>query len=582
MAVGSLLHYLSPAEKSRAMLMFFLQIIASLLDVFGLASLVPVVMLASEPGSVQKSKWASWLYNLLGFQTEKGFLLFAILAIFAFFLIKNLFTSWISYKQVRFTADVALNIVDKQFEKYTTLPFWKFQEIGTARVVNEALVIPTSYLNGIMRQIFVFLSEIIIVFIVVLGILLYQPELFVILVVTLVPTTFITYRVLKNRSQELGHELDIQRPRAYAMVMDTFAGFVELKLANKLGRFRNRIYENQRYIQSMEARSYLYNLLPLRVIEMVAILAIVTIFLYSLLFSGNMSNLVTIVGLFAAAAYRLMPSVNRILTAMVTMKQHIYTIEALDAFREAEWQTHKVPQKATVSFENNVEFNHVSFTFPGTAKPVLQDVNFTVKKGEKIGFIGSSGSGKTTLMNLLLRFYSQQNGEIRVDGVPLTADYTEAWHRLVGYVKQDTFLMEGSLRDNIALGEEHPDEQRLAYALEQASLADFVKTLPEGLDTVAGERGAKLSGGQRQRIGIARAMYKQTQVLVMDEATSALDNQTEREVNEAINKLSGTDMTILIIAHRITTLRQCDRIYELKNGRIAAVYTYDELVAKHV
>ena len=194
----------------------------------------------------------------------------------------------------------------------------------------------------------------------------------------------------------------------------------------------------------------------------------------------------------------------------------------------------------------------------------------------------SSGSGKTTLMNLLLRFYSQQGGDIKVDGIPLTAEYTEAWHRLVGYVKQDTFLMESSLRDNIALGEEHPDEQRLAYALEQASLADFVKSLPLGLDTLAGERGAKLSGGQRQRIGIARAMYKQTQILVMDEATSALDNQTEREVNEAINKLSGTDITILIIAHRITTLRQCDRIYELKNGRIAAVYTYDELIAKHV
>ncbi|WP_216689958.1 ABC transporter ATP-binding protein [Hymenobacter siberiensis] len=581
-SIRSLLHYLSPAEKSRAILMFVLQIIASLLDVFGLASLVPVVMLASEPGSVQKSKWASWLYTTMNFHTEKAFLVFAILFIFSFFLLKNIFTSWISYAQVRFIADVALKIVDNQFEKYTTLPFWKFQEIGTARVANEALVIPTSYVNGITRQIFVLLSEVIIVFIVVVGILIYQPILFVILVVTLVPTTGLMYRLLKNRSQELGHQLDKNRPKAYSMVMDTFSGFVELKLANKLGRFRDRIFENQRLIQGMEAKAYLYNMLPLRVIEMVAILAIVTIFLYSLLLSGNTANLVTLVGLFAAAAYRLMPSVNRVLSALVTIKQNFYTMEALEAFREAEWQTHKVPQSPTIDFDHAIEFSHVSFAFPGTDKVVLQDVNFTIKKGEKIGFIGSSGSGKTTLMNLLLRFYSQQGGDIKVDGVPLTAEYTEAWHRLVGYVKQDTFLMESSLRDNIVLGEEHPDEQRLAYALEQASLADFVKSLPQGLDTLAGERGAKLSGGQRQRIGIARAMYKQTQILVMDEATSALDNQTEREVNEAINKLSSTDITILIIAHRITTLRQCDRIYELKNGRIAAVHTYDELVAKHV
>ena len=581
-AVSSLLHYLSPGEKRLAILMFLLQIIASLLDVFGLASLVPVVMLASEPGSVQKSKWASWLYTSLDFQSEKSFLVFAILTIFGFFLIKNLFTSWISYRQVRFTAAVALKIVDLQFEKYTSLPFWKFQEVGTARVVNEALGIPSAYLNGIIRQLFVLLSEVVIVFIVVVGILLYQPALFVILVITLVPTTGLTYRLLKNRSQVLGKQLDENRPKAYSMVMDTFSGFVELKLANKLTRFRGRIYENQRFIQSLEAKSYLYNLLPLRVIEMVAILAIVTIFLYSLLFTGNTASLVTIVGLFAAAAYRLMPSVNRILSAMVTMKQNTYTMESLRAFSEAEWQTHRVPQRAVVPFDHSVEFSHVSFAFPGTDRAVLRDVSFMVKKGEKIGFIGSSGSGKTTLMNLLLRFYSQQSGEIKVDGTPLTTEYTEAWHRLVGYVKQDTFLLDGSLRDNIALGEDHPDEQRLAYALEQASLAEFVRGLPNGLDTVAGERGAKLSGGQRQRIGIARAMYKKTQVLVMDEATSALDNETEREVSEAINKLADTDITILIIAHRITTLRQCDRIYELKNGRIAAVHTYDELVAKHV
>ena len=185
-------------------------------------------------------------------------------------------------------------------------------------------------------------------------------------------------------------------------------------------------------------------------------------------------------------------------------------------------------------------------------------------------------------MNLLLRFYDQQHGDIKIDGTPLAAEYTKAWHQLVGYVKQDTFLMEASIRDNITLGEEYPDEQRLQYALEQASLDEFVRAQPDGLDTVSGERGTRLSGGQRQRIGIARALYKQTQVLVMDEATSALDNQTEREVNEAIHKLAGTDITIFIIAHRITTLRKCDRIYELKDGRIVDVYTYDELIAKQV
>lgn len=562
-------------------MLFILQVIASFLDVFGLATLVPIVMLASRPGSVIESCWAGPIYHALHFKQERYFLVFLILTIFVFFLLKNVFSSLINYRQVRFTADAALHIIDSQFDKYTSLPFWKFQEIGTVRLANEALIVPNSYLNGTIRQLFVFLSEVVIIFIVVLGIFWYQPLLFGILLVTLVPTTLLTYRGLKNRSQHLGAELDRNRPKAYSLVLDTFTGFVELKLASKLRDFRERVFHNQRLGQDLDARMYLYNLLPVRIIEMVAIMAVVVIFLYSVLISGDTTGLVTIVGLFAAAAYRLMPSINRILTSLVTMRQHLYAQEALEMYREPEWHGQNVPQQDNLSFERELSFEHVTFAFPGSAQPVLRDVSFRVRKGEKIGFVGSSGSGKTTLMNLLLRFYTQQSGEVRVDAQPLTPAYTKAWHRLVGYVKQDTFLMDASLRDNITLGDPMPDEQRLRYALEQASLADFVAGLPHGLDTVAGERGTKLSGGQRQRIGIARALYKQTQVLVMDEATSALDNQTEREVNEAINKLSQTDITILIIAHRITTLRQCDRIFELKNGRIAAVYSYDELLAKH-
>ncbi len=183
-------------------------------------------------------------------------------------------------------------------------------------------------------------------------------------------------------------------------------------------------------------------------------------------------------------------------------------------------------------------------------------------------------------MNLLLRFYEEQQGQLLIDGQPLTENNLEAWYKLVGYVKQDTFLMESSIRDNITLADQQVDEQRLQYAIEQASLADFIQSLPEGINTFVGERGSRLSGGQRQRIGIARALYKRTEVLLMDEATSALDNETEREVNEAISRLATTDITIFIIAHRITTLRDCTRIYELKDGELIAERTYQELVSR--
>ncbi|MBO2032544.1 ATP-binding cassette domain-containing protein, partial [Siccationidurans ginsengisoli] len=343
-----------------------------------------------------------------------------------------------------------------------------------------------------------------------------------------------------------------------------------------------RLIANQNEVQSLDAEAYLFSLLPTKMIEMVAIIGVLTIFLYAIFFPSASTNLIALVGLFAAAAYRLMPSMNRILTALVQLKQFQYTIESLESYREAKYNESPHPQQLPLSFNKSIAFDNLCFSFPGEQKPTLRNVNIAIRKGEKIGFIGSSGSGKTTLMNILLRFYSEQQGAILIDGQPLTPQHLQAWHSIIGYVKQDTFLMEASIQDNITLGDSEVDIKRMHYAIEQASLQSFVTSLPEGLNTFIGERGSKLSGGQRQRIGIARALYKQTEILVLDEATSALDNETEREVNEAINKLSHTDMTILIIAHRITTLRECDRIYELSHGEVIAEHQYEDLIRKIV
>jgi len=372
------------------------------------------------------------------------------------------------------------------------------------------------------------------------------------------------------------------RPIAYSIIGDLFNGFAELKLANKQHRFENRLVENQVEAQRLDAEAYIFTLLPTKMIEMVAIIGILTIFLYAIFFPNTSTNLIALVGLFAGAAYRLMPSVNRILLSLVQLKQFNYTIENLESYRDKKYDESPHPQQLPLTFQHNLEFSKLYFSFPNEQVATLRNINIKICKGEKIGFIGSSGSGKTTLMNVLLRFYTEQQGAILVDDQPLTAQYLYAWHSIVGYVKQDTFLMEASIQDNITLGDPEVDQERMRYAIEQASLQSFVSSLPDGVNTAIGERGSKLSGGQRQRIGIARALYKQTQILVLDEATSALDNETEREVNEAINKLSNTDITILIIAHRITTLRECDRIYELNQGEVIAEHKYENLVRKIV
>ncbi|WP_092742163.1 ABC transporter ATP-binding protein [Hymenobacter psychrophilus] len=581
-SLDSIRYYLTKPQKRKTVWLTLLTLFASFIDVVGLASLVPVMIVAAEPGAIGKSKYFGPIYRGLGFESEPRFLLSLMGALLIFFLVKNLFSVWVNYVQVRFTTEVAVSIVKTQLNKYLHLPFWHFNDSGSASLINGALNVPQVYVNGVMRPLLVFLSESVIVLVILFGILFYKPLLLGLLILVMAPTALLTYRLLRSRAQQIGDRVNQLRPISYSIIGDLFTGFAELKLAGKQQRFRDRLVDNQTEVMELEAQGYVYSLLPVRIIEMVAIIGVLTIFLYAVFIPSSSGNLIALVGLFAAAAYRLMPSINRMLTSLVQIKQSQFTIENLAAYREDKYKEEPHPEQLPLAFTQNIVFNQLAFTFPGEARPTLQDISLTIKKGEKIGFVGSSGSGKTTLMNILLRFYTEQEGNILIDGQPLTPKNLSGWHRLIGYVKQDTFLMEASIADNISLGDTEVDAERMRYAIEQASLAGFVNSLPNGLATHIGERGSKLSGGQRQRVGIARALYKRTEVLVLDEATSALDSETEREVSEAIRKLATTDMTILIIAHRITTLRECDRIYELSEGKIVAQHTYENLLQKAI
>ena len=575
-------YYLSPKQRRQAVIQFGLLLISSVLDVFGLASLVPVLLVAAEPGGVRHSRFFHAIYQSLGFQSERTFTVALIVALLVFFLLKNLFSTWVSYLQARFTAAVGLEIIRSQLRKYVYLPFWNFTDFGSANLINSALQVPSNYVNAVLRPLFVFFSELTVVGVIAVGLLLYKPLLIAVLALVLAPATLLTYRALRTRSQLIGNRINELRPASFSIVNDLFSGFAELKLAGRQDLFAERLLANQATVQDLDAEAYLYALLPVRIIEMVAIVGVLTIFLYSLYGPVGSGGLIALVGMFAAAAYRLMPSVNRMLMAAVLIKQNQYAIEDLALFRKPQFDERPPAAQLPLRFERELALENVSFTFPAQPAgeaPALRNISLRIRRGEKIGFIGASGSGKTTLMNVLLRFYREQQGHVSVDGQPLTSQHLQAWYRLVGYVKQDTFLMEASIQDNITLGAPaaEVDAGRLRYAVEQASLAGFVAALPQGLGTFIGERGSKLSGGQRQRIGIARALYKQAEILLLDEATSALDNETEREVNEAIARLAHINITILIVAHRLTTLRECDRIYEMSEGRIVAERQYAEL-----
>ena len=568
--------FIDKTNRNRAYFLIFLFVLVSFVDVFGLASIIPLIQVAQNPDSIHQKDYLRTLYEMGGFESDTSFFLALIFCVFVFFLLKNLFSIYVSYKQIKFSTDLSLEIIKNQFDKYYHLGYWLFNQIGSSTIISHVNRTPEQFSTYYLQNLFQILSELMIVSFIIVGIAIYKPVLFFIMVAILGPTTILIYLSLRSKSQELGNKMDGLMPESYSLLNDSFKGYVDLKLAGKEKQFKDRFFENRNKYHTYKIWSTIIQKIPPKIIEIVAILGVVVIFIYSIFWSGEPSETLTLLGIFVAAAYKLMPSVNRILSAFMGLKNSQYALDNIEKYRDS--VSKPLQNQLNLDFKKQIDFENVGFTFPDAEKPVLKDINFSVNRGDKIGFIGASGSGKTTLMNIILRFYEETEGEIRVDRTRLSPNHLKAWRSMLGYVRQDIFIMKGTIKDNISLGDDIVDMKRLYQALEQSSLKEFVDQLPEGVETEVGEEGSRLSGGQRQRLGIARALYNNAEILVFDEATSALDNETEKEVTDSINRLSKTDYTLLIVAHRITTLKNCDRIYELKDGKIIAEHQYKDLI----
>jgi ABC-type multidrug transport system fused ATPase/permease subunit len=575
-AIGSLKVHLTSSQKKKMIGLSFLIFISAVFDVFGLASILPLVKLAAEPSIIFKNNILTAIYTAGGFANEKNFLLFVIIGVFAFFLFKTIFGLFVNYLQTKFSTAVAYDITQRQFEKYFALDFNHFSSIKSSSMIHHVINNPISYITWVVLPLIMLLSETIIVLLIVGGIAFYDFKLFVFISIIIGPATWLIYRLLKNKSAHIGLEMNKIFPQSMGTLNQTVIGYIDIKLADKEELYKNKFLRLQKSYHALNMQSYLHNLIPMRANEMVALTGVILIFIYAIFLTDNTGSAVVMVSLFAAAAYRLMPSLNRIISSMVYIQKNLGALENLNLYQDT-IQKSEVKQEE-IRFTDKITLENISFKFPNQTKNIINDVSIAIKKGEKIGIIGSSGSGKTTLINILLKFHNNYEGSIKIDNTVLSDSHLKSWRKLIGYVKQDIFLMDASILDNITFNDSNPDQTRLKSAVEQSSLTSFIDSLPEGLNTKIGERGSSLSGGQKQRLSIARSLYRNAEILIFDEATSALDNQTEQEVSDAIDQLSNTQKTIIIIAHRLTTLKNCDRIYELQEGKIAAVHQYSDLI----
>lgn len=570
--------------RARGAMALALLLLNAVLDVLGLGAIIPIVLVLVEEGATQSNAFLSGLYTLTGAMDENLFILLLCILLLLVLVLKNIITVFITYYQANFTYQLQTYFSQNLFRAFYQRGLAYFKKMNSQNVLRNINGVPSSFSTGIVLPLLNVLTELFIVLFILAGLLYFDYKVVLLLAALVFPTFGLFYRFAKNKIKYFQEELYRLSPEMSRVSFEAIYGFTDVKVTGTEEEFFKKHKLFQEEMIGHNVLSTTYKAVPPKVIEFSMFLGITVILAYGVFAFDNRSDLITLLGLFALAAYRILPSINRFMLSIMTIKSFQYTIEVMER-KDAQLENTldaQYPLDGLV-FES-LNIINLSFSYENQVVPVLRDVTLEVKKGEVIGIVGESGSGKSTLMNLILGFYPVDQNQLLINQKPLTADRVATWQKSLGYVSQDVFMMDTTIKENVAFGQEleQIDADLVWECLEKASLAKLVGSFKHGIDTIVGERGGLLSGGQKQRIGIARSLYSGAQVLLFDEATSALDTETEREITESIQRLREDNFTMIMIAHRVTSLKFCDRIIELADGRIKGEHTYESLIQQTI
>ena len=570
---------LTSAERRKAVVLLGLMLIGMVLETIGIGLAIPALALLTQSDFARNYPALRPTLQSLGNPSQQTLVIGGMLILVGVYLIKALFLAFLAWRQTRFAFGVQVQLSQRLFTIYLRQPYTFHLQRNSAQLIrnvtNEAsLLIGNGILPGMML-----LTE----SLVLLGLcslLLVVEPLGTLIVVSVLGTAGWWFHCLTRR-----HIARWGQTRQYhegLRIQHLQQGLGSAKDVKLLGREANFL-EQYRLHNAQSARmAQLHStlqLLPRLWLELLAVSGL-TVLVISMLAQGRaLETVLPTLGLFAVAAFRLMPSVNRILSALQSLRYALPIIDTLRTELNLVTPETTTVRDPVVPFHTALKLSQITYTYPGAAEPALKDISLIIPRGESVGFIGASGTGKSTLVDILLGLLTPDTGTVQVDGKDIQANLRN-WQDQIGYVPQSIFLTDDTLRRNVAFGlaNEQIDDVAVHRAIQAAQLDEFVASLPGGLETLVGERGVRLSGGQRQRIGIARALYHDPAVLVLDEATSALDTATEKGVMQAVTALQGTK-TIIIVAHRLSTIEHCNRLYQLGQGRLVTECMTAEMLA---
>ena len=572
-----LIQILNKRQKITAISVAFLAMVSALLETLGVSVVLPFILAMLQPEELMENFYVAMVLQIFGINDVMQMLVLIAGGIILVYFLKNAFVLFFNYIQLRFRNGLERDLSVLMLKSYLYKPYSFFLDVNRSEIMRGI----TGDISGVATVVDRYchlLNEGLTCILIGTFLILINPVMAVSLLLLAAVTALLIVTGLRKRIAACGIESRNAFAQRYQHAYQAINGIKEINVMKRQNNFLRYFSDASDKACKINTKYLWISMLPSRVIEVIFISGLILLVLFNYQMSDDMTVLIAQFGSLAVASIRVLPAMSNIAGAMTSL---VYNRPALENAYDniVEGQLHLLENEES-KLATNIEkerLNHIikidsiTWRYDERLPAVLKDLSFEIMPGEAIGLIGESGAGKTTLADILLGLFKPQEGKITADGKDIF-DISTCWHKMVGYVPQNVFLIDDTVRNNILFGIDaaEADEEKIWRVVEQAQMKEFVKRLPQGLDTVLGERGVKISGGQRQRIAIARALYYNPDILVLDEATSALDNETENAVIESINALQG-EKTLIIVAHRLSTIEKCDKVFEIKSGKVRPV-----------
>lgn len=538
----------------------------ALLNYVGVAMLVPVLIIILDSENISSNYYLNAIYNALGFSSHQSFIVAVCCAVVAVVILKNIAVLVLYRYERDFIYSLYKHLSERLYVNYHNRGFGYVKRNNSALLTRNVNVVSLMFVAGILKPIAAIVGEVLLLALIFGSLAWYSPIAALLAVLVFLPAIALFYFMMRRKLNDLGQrENEAQRTKS-RIVAETFRGYADIEIGGGFPQMFNRFERAMNEAVALRKQNATIGMLPQMITE--TGLAVALVMLVLLCLSSGSGDMRIMFGIFAVAALRLIPSIRSIMSSWSAIRYNSYSADVLSDADIEDGPIEINRTKERFRFSQSIDIDNLCFCFDDATTPVIKDFNLTIHKGERIGIRGTSGVGKTTLFNLILGLYRPTSGQITIDGTPLSEQNIRKWQNTIGYVSQSVFIADMTLAENIALGCEDGaiDRKRMEEVIALADLKEFVSSLDKGFDSRIGEQGSRLSGGQRQRIGIARALYKDADILFFDEATSSLDGRTEQNINEAIRMLSDNnrELTIVVIAHRESSLEYCDRIITLE------------------